>query len=92
MESYADSLEEVTETEALKIAQYFEGINNHHNAAKYYEIAQQYNNSLNCYLNAGESYLDYAIEMVSKSQSDLLFNRMMDFLEGDDDNDPKVSF
>lgn len=39
MESYADSLEEVTEAEALKIAQYFEGINNHHNAAKYYELA-----------------------------------------------------
>lgn len=30
MESYADSLEDLTEAEALKIAQYFEGINSFH--------------------------------------------------------------
>ena len=39
MESYAESLEELTEAEALKIAQYFEGINSFHQAAKYYESA-----------------------------------------------------
>lgn len=89
MEAYADALEEVTEEEALKIAQYFEGINNYKEAGRFYEIAEQFNNSLEAYLNAGEDAIELAILMISKCQSELLFNKMLDYLEGVHDNEVK---
>lgn len=89
MQSYAESLDEMSETEALQIAQYFEGINDFKQAGKYYESAEHYTNSLTCYMNAGEESLDYAIEMIAKSQSELLFNKMLDYLDGTRDGDPK---
>jgi hypothetical protein len=53
MEVYAESLEELNEREALKIAQYFEGVNNHKKAGVYYEKANKYSNALDCYLRVG---------------------------------------
>jgi hypothetical protein len=50
MEVYAESLEELNEREALKIAQYFEGVSNHKQAGLYYEKAGKYSNALDCYL------------------------------------------
>ena len=64
MESYADSLEEITPQESLKIAQFYEGKDDYKRAGKYYETAGQYNNSLKCYMAAGDELIENAIEMV----------------------------
>lgn len=89
MEKYAESLEELTKPEALKIAQYFEGVNKFKNAGIYYEKAGKYSNSLECYLLAGDDALENAIICVQNSQSDSMFNKLLRHLEGDDSNDPK---
>ena len=89
MDIYANSLEELTKEEALKIAQYFEGVNKYKNAGIYYEKAGKYSNSVDCLLNAGDEALDEAIECVARSQSESLFNRLLTSLEGDETNDPK---
>jgi WD repeat-containing protein 19 len=89
METYANSLEEMTEKEALKIAQYFEGVNKFKQAATYYEKAGKFTNSLDCFIQSGDENLDAAIECVARSQNDTLFFKMLDYLEGDDHNDPK---
>ena len=64
MESYADSLEEITAQESLKIAQFYEGKDDYKRAGKYYETSGQYNNSLKCYMAAGDELIENAIEMV----------------------------
>lgn len=89
MEAYADNLEEITPQESLKIAQYYEGKDDYKKAGKYYEQAGQYNNSLKCYISAGDELIENAIEMVSKSQNEILFDRLMEYLEGDEEHDPK---
>ena len=89
MDIYANSLEEMNEKEALKIAQYFEGVNKFKQAGLYYEKANKFTNSLDCYLQAGDDSLDAAIECVSKSQSENLFYKLLDHFEGDDRHDPK---
>jgi len=89
MEAYASNLEEITAQESLKIAQYYEGKDENKLAGKYYEQAGQYNNSLKCYISAGDELIENAIEMVSKSQNEILFDKLMEYLEGDEEHDPK---
>lgn len=90
MDMYADSLDELTEKDALRIAQYYEGIGKARKAGNYYEKAEKYTNALDCYLqNEGDDAIDDAIDCISKSQNESLFYRLLDFLEGDDKNDPK---
>lgn len=89
MDMYADSLEEMNEKEALKIAQYYEGVSKFKHAGMYYEKATKYTNALDCYLQAGDDALNNAIDCVSKSQNETLFFKMLDYLEGDDSHDPK---
>lgn len=89
MEMYANSVEDLNEKEALKIAQYYEGVSKFKLAGTYYEKAGKYSNALDCYMQAGDEALDQAIDCVSKSQNESLFFKMLDFLEGDDTHDPK---
>ena len=89
MDAYASSLEEMTEKEALKIAQYFEGINKFKQAGTYYEKAGKFSNALDCFIQTGDENLDAAIDCVSRSQNDTLFYKMLDHLEGGEKNDPK---
>lgn len=89
MEMYANSVEDLNEKEALKIAQYYEGISKFKQAGIYYEKAGKYTNALDCYMQAGDDAIDQAIDCVSKSQNETLFFKMLDFLEGDDTHDPK---
>lgn len=95
MEEYANSLEEMSEQEAFKIAQYFEGINKHKEAGIYYEKAGKFSNAVGCFLLGGDKYLEDAIECAAKSQSENLFYKVLEFLEGganDDPKDPKYAF
>jgi WD repeat-containing protein 19 len=89
MEMYASSLEDLNEKEALKIAQYYEGVSKFRLAGTYYEKAGKHTNAMDCYVSAGDEAIDQAIDCVSKSQNETLFFKMLDYLEGDDTHDPK---
>jgi WD repeat-containing protein 19 len=40
-------------------------------------------------MGAGDELIEDAIEMVSKSQNEILFDKLMEYLEGDEEHDPK---
>ena len=40
-------------------------------------------------MSAGDSLIDDAIDMVAKSQNEILFDKLMEYLEGDDNTEPK---
>ena len=89
METYANSLKEVTPEEALRIAQYHEGRNQYGEAAGFYEKMGNYNKALKLFISAGEEFIDPAIDMVSRAKNEVLTHTLTDYLMGETDGVPK---
>ncbi|KEG13410.1 putative WD40 repeat protein [Trypanosoma grayi] len=78
------------QTEFAMIAHYYEQSNKPGQAGLFYHIAGDFPLALKNYLEAGEPEdIEKAIQVVGKSRSDTLTNRLIDYLMGDTDGEPK---
>nr|CCC52529.1 conserved hypothetical protein [Trypanosoma vivax Y486] len=72
------------------IAQHYEHINKPGQAGLFYHIAGNFPLALKNYLEAGEPEdIEKAIQVVGKSRSDALTNKLIDYLMGEADGEPK---
>ncbi|KAF5223304.1 putative intraflagellar transport protein F6 [Trypanosoma cruzi] len=78
------------QAEFAMIAQYYEQNGKPGQAGLFYHIAGNFPMALRNYLDAGESEdIEKAIQVVGKSRSDALTNRLIDYLMGETDGEPK---
>ncbi|KAH9586521.1 WDR19 [Trypanosoma melophagium] len=76
--------------EFAMIAQYYEENNKPGQAGLFYHIAGNFSLALKNYLEAGEPEdIEKAIQVVGKSRSDALTNKLIDYLMGESDGEPK---
>ena len=74
----------------VMIANYYEGKNNTALAGDFWHVAGDFSKALTKYLAVGtEEYVTKAIAVVGKAKSDSLTHRLLDYLMGEQDGDPK---
>ncbi|EPY21242.1 WD repeat domain 19 [Strigomonas culicis] len=74
----------------LAIAQYYEGLNKAGQAGLYYHISGDFPMALKKYLEAGEPEdIEKAVEVVGLARNDALTNKLIDYLMGETDGEPK---
>ena len=79
----------ISKVNAEEVATYFEKAGNATKSAKYFEIAEMYDKSLELLLQEGDSKLSEAIKLVGKSKNEDLIAHLIDYLMGDIDGKPK---
>lgn len=75
--------------EHSKMAQYYEGKNQWGKAAYHYDRCENPTKALKLYIQAGDSYIPEAINMVVRTRNEALINRLVDYLTGEVDGIPK---
>ncbi|RNF00878.1 WD repeat-containing protein 19 isoform X2 [Trypanosoma conorhini] len=79
-----------SQAEFAMIAQYYEQCGKPGQAGLFYHIAGNFRLALTNYLDGGEPEdIEKAIQVVGKSRSDALTNRLIDYLMGETDGEPK---
>jgi len=72
------------------IAQYYEGLGNNELAGDFYKVAGQFDKALEKFLKVGsDEYIGKAVEVVGRARSEALTHKVLDFLMGTEDGDPK---
>lgn len=90
MESFTTMLgEQISNDDALKVAHYYEKLQDFGNAGKFYSYCGQYSRALKLFIQCGDRRIDDAIAVVGKSQSEALVHTLIDFLVGEKDGVPK---
>ena len=75
--------------DALRVAHYYEKIQDLGQAGKYYALCSQYQRALKLFIQCGDREIDAAIDVVGKSQNEHLTHQLIDFLVGEKDGIPK---
>ena len=91
MDVYSEHISgsQIQSEDALQMADYYELHNNIGKAGHYYSIAKEYKKSFKLFLQTGETYLSEAIEVVGKAKDDDITHKMIDYLMGETDGQPK---
>mmetsp|Transcript_13758 Transcript_13758/g.22763 ORF Transcript_13758/g.22763 Transcript_13758/m.22763 type:complete len:1465 (-) Transcript_13758:1902-6296(-) len=87
---YANLLgDNIAGEDALRVAHYYEKIQDFGQAGKFYALCSQYQRALKLFIQCGDREIDAAIDVVGKSQNEHLTHQLIDFLVGEKDGIPK---
>ena len=75
--------------DALRVAHYYEKVQDFGQAGKFYALCSQYQRALKLFIQCGDREIDSAIDVVGKSQNEHLTHQLIDFLVGEKDGIPK---
>jgi WD repeat-containing protein 19 len=75
--------------EHSRMAQYYEGKNQWGKAAYHYDKCENPTKALKLYIQAGDTFIPDAIDMVVRTRNEALINRLVDYLTGEVDGIPK---
>jgi len=90
MEIYTGILgDHISAEDSLKVAHYYEKLQDFGKAGKFYSLCGQYSRALKLFFQCGDREIDSAIDVVGRSQDDKLTDQLIDFLVGEKDGIPK---
>jgi WD repeat-containing protein 19 len=90
MEIYTGILGDLISSEdSLKVAHYYEKLQDFGKAGKFYSFCGQYSRALKLFFQCGDREIESAIDVIARSQDDKMTDQLIDFLVGEKDGIPK---